>query len=63
MAPNVNAIGDMGETPLHVAISRNEPEIIKALLSAGARLALVSELGQTPVEKAALEGVDVEVYR
>ncbi|MBK7118963.1 MAG: ankyrin repeat domain-containing protein [Comamonadaceae bacterium] len=40
---NPNAIGDMGETPLHVAISQESPEIIQALLQAGAKTNIRSE--------------------
>jgi ankyrin repeat protein len=49
---NIDAIGDMGETPLHVAISKNEKRVIDALLEAGARTDIVSEFGQTQAEKA-----------
>jgi ankyrin repeat protein len=53
---NVNAIGDMGETPLHVAISNQNPEMVAALLRAGARDDIRSEFGSTPREKAARLG-------
>lgn len=42
---NIDAIGDMGETPLHVGISKNEKRAIDALLEAGTRTGIVSEFG------------------
>jgi len=56
---NIDAVGDMGETPLHVAISKNERRVIDALLEAGARTDIVSEFGQTQVEKARQYGVSL----
>jgi uncharacterized protein len=56
---NIDAIGDMGETPLHVAISKNEKRVIDALLEAGARTDIVSEFGQTQAEKARQYGVSL----
>jgi ankyrin repeat protein len=43
---NVNAKGDMGYTPLQYATT---PEIVQFLLSSGADLAILNELGQSPV--------------
>lgn len=45
-----NAIGDMSETPLHVACRVESPAIVEALLGAGARTDLRSELEVTPSE-------------
>ena len=56
---DIDAIGDMGETPLHVAISKNEKRVINALLGAGARMDIVSEFGQTQAEKAGQYGISL----
>ena len=53
---NVNAVGDMGQTPLHVAIAMENVAMIKALLEAGARDDIRSEFGLTPREDAAGRG-------
>ena len=56
----VNAVGDMGESPLHVAITKRDLKVIKALLAAGARTDIVSEFGETPKQKARREGIQLE---
>jgi ankyrin repeat protein len=48
-----NAVGDMGETPLHVAIRQGVPDIIDSLLAAGANPDIRSEFGETPRSMAA----------
>jgi ankyrin repeat protein len=50
---NVNAVGDMGETPLHVAIGQENISVIEALLRAGARTDIRSEFNETAAERAA----------
>jgi len=50
---NVNAIGDMSETPLHVAVRNGNLRLIAALLKAGAKVGIRSEFGATPAEMAA----------
>ena len=53
---NVNVIGDMGETPLHIAIGQANLTIIALLLAAGARTDIRSEFGETAAEKAIRQG-------
>jgi len=53
---DVNAVGDMDQTPLHVAICLEDRDMIKLLLSAGAKLTLRSEFGKTPLEEADEKG-------
>jgi ankyrin repeat protein len=53
---DVNAVGDMGQTPLHVAISMDNPKMVAALLKAGARDDIRSEFGSTPREDALAHG-------
>lgn len=43
---DVNAIGDMGETPLHVALRMEDEAMVQVLLNAGARRNIVSDFGQ-----------------
>ena len=50
-----NAVGDMGETPLHVAIRQHVPEIVDSLLAAGANPDIRSEFGETPRTLAAAQ--------
>jgi len=45
---NINAKGSLGETPLHLAYSRSNSEIIKLLLERGADQAIKSDGGYTP---------------
>lgn len=51
-----NAIGDMGETTLYVAVRQGMPELAEALLAAGASPDIVSEFEETPREMASREG-------
>lgn len=56
---NINAIGEMGETPLHIAIRKGSVEIVEALLKASALTSIRSEFGQTAVELAVEKGIDM----
>jgi len=56
---NINAIGDMSETPLHVALSHENLEIIEALLKAGANTLLRSEFNLTALETAKEKGGEI----
>jgi ankyrin repeat protein len=49
---DINAIGDMGETPLHVAIHQEDLNLIGLLLRNGARTDIRSEFGETAIEAA-----------
>ncbi|GGZ72267.1 hypothetical protein GCM10008101_28300 [Lysobacter xinjiangensis] len=51
-----NAVGDMGETPLHVAVRQDLPELARALLAAGASADIVSELEESPREMTVRKG-------
>jgi len=53
---DVNAVGDMGYTPLHVAVSQQSVALVKALLAAGARSDVKSEIGGTAREDALKRG-------
>jgi ankyrin repeat protein len=55
---DVNAAGDMGETPLHVALRQQDRQTVQAPLRAGARTDLRSEVGETAHELAARIGGD-----
>lgn len=44
----VNAVGDMGETPLHIAVRRGQPRVVELLLAYGADINVGSEFGPTP---------------
>jgi uncharacterized protein len=44
----VNVLGDMSETPLHIAVKRQNFIAAEALLRAGADPEAVSEFGETP---------------
>ena len=49
---DVNAIGDMNETGLHIALAQKNEEMVEALLQAGANPDFRSEFGETAREKA-----------
>lgn len=51
-----NAIGDLGNTPLHYAASRGLEDFIRTLLKAKANLTIKNEFGQTPYDLAKLMG-------
>jgi ankyrin repeat protein len=53
---NPNAIGDMGETPLHVAVSTENCTIAETLLQAGAKVNIRSEFNETAQERAIRKG-------
>ena len=53
-AKNVNARGEDGETPLHVAAAHGIPEIVTALIEAGADVNARATGGMTPLHVAAL---------
>ncbi len=46
---DVNLIGNIGYTPLHVAAWRNHPEAVELLLAAGADPDVPCEAGKTPL--------------
>ncbi len=53
---DVNAIGDMDQTPLHVAVMQRDVVMARLLLEHGARDDLVSEFGATARQEAKLQG-------
>ncbi|SEP61222.1 ankyrin repeat and protein kinase domain-containing protein 1 [Loktanella sp. DSM 29012] len=57
---DVNAVGDMSETPLHVAVSRGNTVVVEALLKSGANPAAKSEFGKSPKEMAFELGGDMQ---
>jgi ankyrin repeat protein len=52
LGADVNAIGDLGNTPLHEAASRGLVEIILKLVAAGAMTTSKNEFGQPPIDLA-----------
>ena len=57
---DINAVGDMGETPLHAAIRQNNMAIIKALLKANARIDIKSEFGKTSLDLAKEKDINIK---
>ena len=49
---DVDALGDMSETPLHVAVACNNLDAVQVLVRYGARLDILSEFNSTPLDKA-----------
>lgn len=49
---NVNAVNNIGETPLHLAANYADIEVTKTLISAGANVNLVDKNGKTPLDLA-----------
>ena len=58
---DVNAIGDMGLTPLHGAIEHKNLAVIDALLKAGARTDIISEFGDSSASLAEKRGLSLNV--
>lgn len=54
---DVNAVGDMVEIPLHVAIRQENLVAINAMLAFGAQTNIVSEFGQSPLSLAKEIGI------
>lgn len=54
LGADVNAVGDLGNTPLHEAASHGLVEIILKLVAAGAKTTSRNEFGQTPIDLARL---------
>jgi uncharacterized protein len=54
---DINAIGDMGETALHVALHQNNEVVMRALMNANAKTDIVSEFGKTAVDMAKDKGI------
>jgi uncharacterized protein len=48
---DVDTLGDMKETPLHVACACDNFEVVKVLLQYGAKLDPASEFNRTPIDK------------
>jgi ankyrin repeat protein len=55
----VNAAGDMGETPLHVAVSNKNMTVIDALIKRGARTDIVNDFGKTALDRAVEKGIKI----
>ncbi len=53
---DVNAVEDLGYTPLHVAAAGGQTEIVKLLLQRGAAPAVFTADGITPLHSAAMTG-------
>ena len=57
---DVDAVGDMDQTPLHVAIMQDDIAMARLLLDAGARTDIRSEFGKTAIEEARAKGGEIE---
>ena len=53
---NVDAVGDMHQTPLYVAVGQEDLPIIEALLKAGAKTTIRSEFNETAAERVEKKG-------
>jgi len=60
---DVNAVGDMGETPAHNAASNLHKDVFDVLVAHGADLTIESELGMTPIEAWAFSEREAEGKR
>ncbi len=54
--PGINDKARFGESPLHMAVVYNKPEMVTLLLSAGASILSTNNLKQTPLHTAAVLG-------
>jgi ankyrin repeat protein len=53
---DVNAKGEMDETPLHIAVHHGNAAMVQAMLRAGARMDIQSEFGDTARDRATQQG-------
>ncbi len=58
---DVNTLGDMDKTPLHVACACNNLDAVKVLVQFGARLDILSEFNRTPMDNAR-DCSDLRIY-
>ena len=58
----INAIGDMGYTPLHYATMKGRIEVANKLLALGADPSIRNELGDTPMD-AAINGSHADMIK
>ena len=56
---DIDTVGDMGETALHVALYQNNEILINALLNANARIDIESEFGKTAMYIALDRGINL----
>lgn len=54
---DVNLVGNLGQTPLRVAVWRDHAEAVDLLLSAGAKPDVCCEFGRSPLDMAAERGL------
>ena len=59
---NIDAIGDMGETPLHAALHQKNITVIKALLHANTRTDIKPDFGKTAKDLAQENGISLEEH-
>lgn len=59
---DVNAQGDMSETPLHIAVRKRNDQIVAALLNAGADPQVKSEFGMSAAQMVATERAANRVF-
>lgn len=60
---DVNAKGEMDETPLHAALHQGNMRVVSALLEFGARKDLASEFGETADQLAKDKGIDLNEFK
>ena len=53
---DLNATNNMLQTPLHVAVQANRPEVVEMLIFSGARLDVQDRRGNTPIHLASSKG-------
>lgn len=53
---NVNAIGELGNTPLHEAAGQGHIEVVRLLLAAGAVPLEPNEFGETALDISTMKG-------
>ena len=58
-----NKIGDMSETPLHIAVRKGNSPVAKALLNAGAKTDIISEFGKSAKDLAEESSINMEVKK
>jgi ankyrin repeat protein len=58
---DVNATGELGNTPLHEVVYQNHVEVVEFLLKHGASRAIKNDMAETPMDVAKSQGKDAIV--
>ena len=59
----IEVVDEVGQTPLHYAAQHGPPELVRALLQAGANREMMDKNGMTPVDLAKGKEIESLMYK